>query len=817
MNDGDTTNHPTIPSRAKADNSEHGLSFDRAASPMATRAVLRTTPEKMRQHVGNTAVTWLLEDLDRSTTGRGLNERQRKYQKVFKGLMAPSGKVLNHPAAPLLLELATVGCQADVGEGWTLAMLEAAITKGSHPSAMEPEAAAQLREETLEKVAQGYARLVNWSELRRAPPKNLKISPIAAIPHKSRGYRMILDLSHGVRMGDVRHPSVNEATNPNLAPADSMAELGNVLPRLIYAVATAPNAQGPILFSKLDIKDGYWRMVVPEDDEWNFAYVLPKLSPDEPTQLVIPSSLQMGWCDSPAYFCAASETARDVAEQLTATPQGLLEEHPLETFLVRPQDWPEDGMENTATTFTRLLEVYIDDFIQLAQTTDPKQLRHLSRAVLHGIHSVFPPPSVTGHAGEDPISMKKLQQGDGLWTARKEILGWVFDGARRCIELPQDKVDKITAEIHQVTRQATIPRKRFEQLRGKLRHACIGIPAGKGLMSPIDAELRGEKRFIRVKTNQRLRVALQDFSTLLKVLGHRPTHCRELVVHDPGYIGYCDASKLGAGGVWLSGTRQLSPVVWRVEWPEDIRRNVVSFDNPTGTITNSDLEMAGMLLHYLVLEHLVQLKHVHVAAWCDNTPTVSWTNKLSSSRSMVAGRLTRALALRIHANEASPLISVSIAGVKNRMADVASRTFGRHAVTPDTFDQADAEFLRSFSNAFPLQDDSWSIFRLSDRLNSRIFSELRGTTSTLGSWLRLTTKGSAIGRMEWTPCSSMCQIPSESTSFSVSLSGSGEVTTGRAIKSELAPFKSRFVPSARPLNWMDSQIPPTAAKENTGS
>jgi hypothetical protein len=409
--------------------------------------VLRTTPEKMKQHVGNTAVSWLLEDLDRATD-RGLNDRQRKYQQVFKGLMAPSGEALHHPAAPLLLELATVGCHADVGEGWTMDMLEAAIAKGSHPSAMEPEASAQLREETLEKVAQGYARLVEWTEVKRAPPKNLKISPIAAIPHKSRGFRMILDLSHGVTLGETRHPSVNEATNPKQAPAEAMAELGNVLPRLIYAVATAPNAKGPVLFSKLDIKDGYWRMVVPSEDEWNFAYVLPKLHPDDPTQLVIPSSLQMGWCDSPAYFCAASETARDVADQLADTPEGSLAEHPLEGFLLRPQDWPENAMEETAEKFTRLLEVYIDDFIQLAQTTDPKKLRHLARAVLQGIHSVFPPPAVTGHAGEDPVSIKKLKQGDGLWETRKELLGWVFDGAKRCIELPQDKVDKITAEIH---------------------------------------------------------------------------------------------------------------------------------------------------------------------------------------------------------------------------------------------------------------------------------------------------------------------------------------------------------------------------------
>jgi hypothetical protein len=52
------------------------------------------------------------------------------------GLMAlPSGPALDHPAAPLLLELATLGCMADVGEGWMMEMLEATIEKGSHPSA----------------------------------------------------------------------------------------------------------------------------------------------------------------------------------------------------------------------------------------------------------------------------------------------------------------------------------------------------------------------------------------------------------------------------------------------------------------------------------------------------------------------------------------------------------------------------------------------------------------------------------------------------------------------------------------------------------
>jgi hypothetical protein len=231
-------------------------------------------------------------------------------------------------------------------------------------------------------------------------------------------------------VGQVKHASVNASTNPTVAPASAMAKLGNVLPRLIYAVANAPDGQGPILFSKLDIKDGYWRMVVPEDNEWHFAYVLPKASPDEETQLVIPSSLQMGWCDSPAFFCAASETARDVAEHLSATPLGSLEPHALEHLLLHPAEWPTDGLEVQAAKFVHLIEVYVDDFIQLAQTTDPQQLEHLSRAILHAIHSVFPPPAVTGHAGEDPVSIKKLKQGDGLWATRKELLGWVFYGTK---------------------------------------------------------------------------------------------------------------------------------------------------------------------------------------------------------------------------------------------------------------------------------------------------------------------------------------------------------------------------------------------------
>ena len=75
------------------------------------------------------------------------------------------------------------------------------------------------------------------------------------------------------------------------APAEALEQLGTVMPRIISALATAPLLEDPIHISKLDIKDGLWRMVCAVGEEWNFVYVLPN-HPEAPTKLVIPSSLK---------------------------------------------------------------------------------------------------------------------------------------------------------------------------------------------------------------------------------------------------------------------------------------------------------------------------------------------------------------------------------------------------------------------------------------------------------------------------------------------------------------------------------------------
>ena len=119
-----------------------------------------------------------------------------------KSLIPPRNKALCHPAADALLQYTTDGCSLDYGQDWTLAQMEAAIQKGPHQNAQLPEASKALRTKARERIAEDSCRVVKWKDIKDNPSPKHKISPIAAIPHKSRYYRMILDLSYELKINN---------------------------------------------------------------------------------------------------------------------------------------------------------------------------------------------------------------------------------------------------------------------------------------------------------------------------------------------------------------------------------------------------------------------------------------------------------------------------------------------------------------------------------------------------------------------------------------------------------------------------------------
>jgi hypothetical protein len=116
-----------------------------------------------------------------------------KTRPPHRNAVCPAGLAMLHPAADTLQDWATFGCPTKTGQPWTQANLKEAIARGPHQSALTPEAIEHFAQEIKEKVKTNQARVVAWDTIKGSPPTELKISPIAARPHKSKAFRSILD------------------------------------------------------------------------------------------------------------------------------------------------------------------------------------------------------------------------------------------------------------------------------------------------------------------------------------------------------------------------------------------------------------------------------------------------------------------------------------------------------------------------------------------------------------------------------------------------------------------------------------------------
>jgi hypothetical protein len=155
---------------------------------------------------------------------------------------------------------------------------------------------------------------------------------------------------------------------------------------------------------------------------------------------------------------------------------------------------------------------------------------------------------------------------------------------------------------------------------------------------------------------------------------------------------------------------------------------VVSDKNPMGVLTNSDLEMAGVILQFLALEQTVpDLRNLQVAIGCDNTLAVTWTKKMAThASSPVAHRLFRGLAMRQRSTRAAPPEVYHVAGETNILADVASRKIKGVPSFP-SFASNPAAFLSYYNSRFPLpQSPSWNVAHPDASLSSNVIWTLRG-------------------------------------------------------------------------------------------
>jgi hypothetical protein len=240
---------------------------------------------------------------------------------------------------------------------------------------------------------------------------------------------------------------------------------------------------------------------------------------------------------------------------------------------------------------------------------------------------------------------------------------------------------------------------------------ALALPGARGLFSQLQVAAQTEYKG-RLKLRKGFHSALQDFRWLHQDLASRPTRLYELVPTTPSVVGSHDASGQGAGGVILphASTAVRSqpmlvlqdghllqstpttpvPVVWRYQFPAEITTKLVSTSNPNGTLNNSELELAGAVLHHDIIAQCFDVRERTTKSNTDNTATLFWNRKGSITTSSPTAYLLRLKALHQRYHRYLALHDF-LPGSQNNMADDASRL---HTLT-------NSEFLSYFNSHYP--------------------------------------------------------------------------------------------------------------------
>lgn len=711
---------------------------------------------------------------------------------------SPSVSKIPHRAARYLDYLRKHGAPTKLQtKPWTQGQVEAAIRRGPHKSAHDY--SDFLYGEMADMCEKGQWMILPYSQIQAIP--GLRVSPLGVVPQHERRPRTIVDYSFY---------GINEELVP-LAPAEAM-QFGKALERILWKILQADPCHGPVYLIKVDLADGFYRLHLQTNGiaPLGVSFVP---APDGTPLVAFPLTMPMGAAPSPPYFCSATETIADLTnaalgcgehhscttphhlEDLADTPPATEDNGPSTASLnptlatPRPRNQPRRRRKPLAYA-----DVFVDDFVQAAQGKSLRR-KKVRRLLFNYIDHVFRPRNASDPPSrQEPISVKKLQKGDAHWATRKTVLGWIVDTIQETIELPARRLQRLQTILQELPRSKTrVATQKWHKVIGELRSMTLAVPGLRGMFSLLQEAFRHEHKR-RIRLSPALHDFLDDIRWIVQDLSNRPTRIAELFPSDPSVLQATDAAAAGMGGVIFQ--EEAPPLLWRCPFPPDIQAQVVSWDNPKGNLTNSDLELAGTIAGLDVVTSQHDVREHTISTLTDNTPALAWQRKGSTTTTGPAAYLLRLRAL--HQRHYRYVGQFGhIPGKANVMADDCSRLW--HLT--------DAELLTHFNSHYP-QAASWQLVPLSSNMSSALISALQCTRPTVG-WSRAMPKDnrpmSISGKGSATPSG---KTPSSRTSQTLSpcsaslQSGSGMADAPPAASpSALLQYLMPFLPWRRASPW----------------
>ena len=92
--------------------------------------------------------------------------------------------------------------------------------------------------------------------------------------------------------------------------------------------------------------------------------------------------------------------------------------------------------------------------------------------------------------------------------------------------------------------------------------------------------------------------------------------------------------------------------MWRHKWPVALQPHIITDNNPNGTITVAQLELAGALLQHEAAAQCFDIRERTILSRTDNLNALFWSRKGSATDDRQLAALLRALA--ITTNEITP-------------------------------------------------------------------------------------------------------------------------------------------------------------------
>jgi hypothetical protein len=710
--------------------------------------------------------------------------------------MHPCIGSLPHPTAEYLHELASTGVPASFADDpWTVTQLDSVLHKGPHKSAAT-DFAKFIVEDMFDYVQMGYWVVLPYASVRHLP--NLRLAPAGVVPQRERRPRPIMDYSFY---------NTNAACLPD-APLQAM-QFGTALHRLLERLVYCNRTQGPPVLAKVDLADGYYRVPLSSAASLALAVLIPTDSPHDPTPLVaLPLALPMGWAHSPPYFCAFTETVTDITNRASLS---LHPKHPLLGQTQCTQEPVENSFHPTAVILggnsvppLAHADVYIDDFMLVAQR--PYHLP-LMNTLLHSLDKVFQDPPPTNR--RQIVSASKISKGDATFSTQKRILGWDIDTHRMTLSLPTHRMDSMTELIQGTLHRKRVSRKTWQRLLGTLRSTSPALYGAKHLFSTLQHAL-SDQRGRRIRLTSLLRASLMDWTLLATTANAVPVPLHTVVPHPPQIIGATDASKQGMGGFYITQSpRGPEYHLWRAAFPPSITSAFLSQESPTGLITNSDLELAGLVLGSTLIAQRHYHPYQHISLASDNTPAVAWITKGSTTSNGPSAYLLHMLAQSRRSHKYQLTVPFT-SGISNTIADCCSRLFHLN----------DDTFLQHMRDRFPIQP-CWKLAPVPSEILSSTNSALLKKLQKLRFMPHDETLRTPFGtsgipfakNSVMTPSSNTLMIPYPCfKSLPIDIDKAQWLPAG--LRSSLARWKEPYVPLARRWPHWAAPIRAYSPREN---